>query len=102
MRWGDPERGTILPAEFIPLAEQRGLIGAIDAFALDEACRQLAKWVSADQRLGDFTMAVNLSGQELSDPTLVQRVASTVEAHGVDPSKLCLEITETALIGESR
>jgi diguanylate cyclase (GGDEF)-like protein len=100
MRWADPDRGTVLPADFIPFAEQRGLIGAIDAFALDEACRQLAKWVGTGQRVNDFTMAVNLSGRELTDPTLVQRVASTIETHGVDPSQLCIEITETALIGE--
>jgi diguanylate cyclase (GGDEF)-like protein/PAS domain S-box-containing protein len=100
VRWQHPERGTIPPADFVPLAEERGLIGAIDAFVLEEACRQLAKWTNEGHVPEGFTMAVNLSGRELSDPTLVARVASSIERHGISPSQLCLEITETALVGE--
>lgn len=100
VRWQHPERGVVLPGEFIPLAEERGLIGAIDAFVLDEACRQLAAWVAEGECPDRFTMSVNLSGRQLHDPTLVGRVASSIEEHGVAPSQLCLEVTETALIGE--
>ena len=100
VRWNDPERGVVQPGEFIPLAEERGLIGAIDAFVLDEACRQLSSWARDCHGRAGFTMAVNMSGRGLSDPTLVERVAASVNEHGIGPAQLCLEITETALIGE--
>jgi diguanylate cyclase (GGDEF)-like protein/PAS domain S-box-containing protein len=100
VRWRHPERGVILPAEFIPLAEARGLIGAIDTFVLDEACRQLAQWTGEGQYPEGFTLSVNVSGQQLSDPTLVERVASAIKRHGIVPSQLCIEVTETALVGE--
>ncbi len=100
VRWRHPERGVVPPADFIPMAEARGLIGAIDTFVLDEACRQLAEWTRAGEFPEGFTVSVNLSGQQLSDPTLIARVASIIKRHGVVPSQLCLEVTETALIGE--
>ncbi len=100
VRWEHPERGVVAPADFIPLAEERGLIGAIDSFVLDEACRQLAQWTCEGACPEGFTVAVNLSGRQLSDPTLVDRVARSITEHGIVPSQLCLEITETALIGE--
>jgi EAL domain-containing protein (putative c-di-GMP-specific phosphodiesterase class I) len=100
VRWRHAERGVIAPADFIPLAEARGLVGAIDAFVLDEACRQLAEWTRHGRYPDSFTVSVNLSGQELGDPALVERVASAIERHGIVPSQLCLEVTETALIGE--
>jgi EAL domain-containing protein (putative c-di-GMP-specific phosphodiesterase class I) len=67
---------------------------------LDEACRQLAAWRSDDDPWGDFMISVNLSGHELHDPGLLDRVAATLERHGIAPSRVCLEITETAVIGE--
>ena len=100
VRWRHPERGVVLPGDFIPLAEERGLIGSIDSFVFDGACRQLAAWVKDEVLPDDFTMAVNLSGRQLSDPQLVERVASSIKSHGVAARQLCLEITETALIGE--
>jgi diguanylate cyclase (GGDEF)-like protein/PAS domain S-box-containing protein len=100
VRWQHPERGVLAPADFIPLAEERGLICAIDSFVLDEACRQLAQWAHDGEFTDGFSVAVNLSGRQLSDPTLVKRVASTIKRHGVVPSQLCLEITETGLTGE--
>jgi len=100
VRWRHPERGVIPPCDFIPTAEACGLIDALETFVLDEACRQLAQWTSDSRFPTDFIVAVNVSGQQLSDPTLVDRVASTVKKYGITPSQLCLEITETALIGE--
>jgi diguanylate cyclase (GGDEF)-like protein/PAS domain S-box-containing protein len=100
VRWRHPERGVIAPADFIPLAEARGLIGVIDNFVLDEACRQLAQWTSEGHHPANFTVSVNVSGTQLSDPGLVDRVASAIKYHGIAPCQLCLEITETALIGE--
>jgi diguanylate cyclase (GGDEF)-like protein/PAS domain S-box-containing protein len=100
VRWRHPERGVIAPAEFIPVAERRGLIGAIGDFVLNEACRQLAAWANADSCPERFTIGVNVSGRELRDPELVKRVAATLERHGVAPNRLVLEITENVLLGE--
>jgi diguanylate cyclase (GGDEF)-like protein/PAS domain S-box-containing protein len=100
VRWRHPQRGVVLPAEFIPLAEERGLIERIDSFVLDEACRQLAAWGSEDDPWDDFVISVNISGRNLIDPGLADRVSAVLERHGIMPSRLCLEITETALIAE--
>jgi diguanylate cyclase (GGDEF)-like protein len=100
VRWRHPERGVITPAEFIPVAEQRGLIGAIGHFVLDEACRQLASWTRAGSCPGHFTIGVNVSGRELRDPELAKRVAATLERHGIAPNQLVLEVTENVLLGE--
>jgi len=100
VRWRHPQRGVVLPAEFIPLAEDRGLIERIDSFVLDEACRQLAAWGSEDDPWDDFVISVNISGRNLIDPGLADRVSAVLERHGIMPSRLCLEITETALIAE--
>ncbi len=74
-------------------------------FTLDEACRQLADWRSRGHRPGDVTVSVDVSGRGLVDPGLVDpglvdRVAAAVSRHGIPPERLCLEMTETALIGE--
>jgi EAL domain-containing protein (putative c-di-GMP-specific phosphodiesterase class I) len=94
-----PERGVVLPPDF-PLAERHGLIGAIDSYVLDEACRQLAEWTASDPAWQDCTMSVNISGRALRDPDLVASVLAALERHRLDPSRLCLEVTEAALIGE--
>jgi diguanylate cyclase (GGDEF)-like protein len=100
VRWRHPERGVLLPGEFIAHAERRGLIEKIDSFVLDEACRQLAEWGADDDPWDDFMVSVNVSGRQLRDRGLVERVAGALERHRLTPSHLCLEITETALIGE--
>jgi diguanylate cyclase (GGDEF)-like protein/PAS domain S-box-containing protein len=100
VRWNHPTRGVIPPVEFIPIAERLGLIESIDGFVLDEACRQLAAWLLEDGWPSDFKIAVNLSSHELSDPDLAKRVGDVIVKHGLDPSRLCLEITEAALISD--
>jgi diguanylate cyclase (GGDEF)-like protein/PAS domain S-box-containing protein len=100
VRWRHPERGVVAPDDFIPFAEQHGLVGKIDSFVLDEACRQLAEWTSSDSWPSAFTMAVNVSGRELLDPEFAGRVAEVIGRHGIEPSLLCLEITETAFVGQ--
>jgi EAL domain-containing protein (putative c-di-GMP-specific phosphodiesterase class I) len=100
VRWRHPERGVVLPEDFVPFAEQHGLIGQIDSFVLNEACRQIAEWTSREGWPGGFTMAVNVSGAELSDPEFAVHVADVIRHHGIDAALLCLEITETALMGE--
>ena len=98
VRWRHPERGVLPPSSFIPFAEESGLIDSIGSFVLEEACRQLAQWSGQADWPADFTVAVNISGRELSGPILCERVAATLQRHGVRPAQLCLEITETALI----
>jgi diguanylate cyclase (GGDEF)-like protein len=100
VRWRHPERGVVPPNDFIPFAEEHGMISRIGSFVLDEACRQLAQWTAREGWPGSFTMAVNVSGRELSGPELAGRVADVVRRHGIEPARLCLEITETALVGE--
>jgi diguanylate cyclase (GGDEF)-like protein/PAS domain S-box-containing protein len=101
VRWNHPTRGIVPPVEFIPLAEERGLITRIDSFVLDEACRQLAAWLAEDGWPTDFTMAVNISGRQLIDPSFAAYVAKVLSLHGLEPSRLCLEISETTLSGRS-
>jgi EAL domain-containing protein (putative c-di-GMP-specific phosphodiesterase class I) len=91
---------VVPPDEFIPFAEKHGLIGRIDAFVLNEACRQLAEWTSRQGWPDLFTVAVNVSGGELSDPGFAGHVADVIGQHGLEPARICLEITETALVGE--
>ena len=100
VRWRHPQRGVIAPAEFIPVAERRGLITAVGDFVLNEACRQLASWTKAGSCPEHLTIGVNVSGRELRDPELAKRIAATLERHGIAPKLLVLEITENALLGE--
>jgi diguanylate cyclase (GGDEF)-like protein len=100
VRWRHPERGVVAPDDFIPFAEQHGLIGRIDSFVLNEACRQLAEWTSREYWPSDFTMAVNVSGAELSDPEFAGHVAEVIGRNGIQAARLCLEMTETAFVGE--
>jgi len=102
IRWDHPERGTIPPAEFIDIAESRGLIVAIGTWALNEACRQLVEWTSLRKGAGaPLTMAVNVSGRQLRANDFVDEVTSALGRYGLAPGQLCLEITETALIEET-
>jgi diguanylate cyclase (GGDEF)-like protein/PAS domain S-box-containing protein len=98
VRWRSPERGIVPPDQFIPFAEDHGLIGAIDAIVLDEACRQLAEWTVREEWPAGFTMAINVSGHELADPAFVTLVADALRRHALVPERICLEITETAFV----
>jgi diguanylate cyclase (GGDEF)-like protein/PAS domain S-box-containing protein len=100
VRWQHPERGVLAPAAFIPLAEQHSQIRLIDEFVLDAACRQFALWADVDPSWSERSISVNLSGSQLHDPDLAEHVFAVLERHDIVPSCLCLEITETALIGE--
>ncbi|HMK98044.1 MAG TPA: bifunctional diguanylate cyclase/phosphodiesterase, partial [Acidimicrobiales bacterium] len=100
VRWQDPQRGVVLPGEFIPAAEESGLVSAIDAFVLEEACSQLAAWLREEVETSGLTMSVNLSGRGLCDDGLADRVISSIERNGLEPSQICLEVTETALVDD--
>ncbi len=96
-RWVDPPAAGMGPAQFIPAAEDAGLIGALGQELLAQACEQLAHW----QRVrSDVFVSVNLSARQLAEPDLAQRVAATLADAGADPAGLHLEITETVLLDD--
>jgi diguanylate cyclase (GGDEF)-like protein/PAS domain S-box-containing protein len=94
VRWRHPARGLVSPLDFIPIAEETGLIEPIGAWVLDEACRQLAAWRAAG--IGDVTMAVNLSAHQLRSPQLVEMVRAALARHALKENDIELEITESA------
>jgi EAL domain-containing protein (putative c-di-GMP-specific phosphodiesterase class I) len=96
VRWRHPERGVVSPGEFIPLAEETGLIVPIGDWVLRTACAQQRAWVEAG--LPSLKVAVNLSARQLKDPGLVERVLKTIADSKMDPRCLDLEITESVLI----
>ena len=97
LRIAHPERGLLRPGSFIDILEDSELILPIGDWVLTEACRQLAKWQEM-VGLGEFSMAVNVSGRQASDSGLTGHVMDAAAAARIDPSRLCLEMTERVLI----
>ena len=97
MRWLHPDRGLIPPSDFIPLAEENGLILELGRWILEKACHQTKAWQLEAGR-PELTVSVNLSGRQIADGDLVGDVARALEASGLDPSCLTLEITESVLV----
>jgi EAL domain-containing protein (putative c-di-GMP-specific phosphodiesterase class I) len=96
LRWHHPERGTIPPAEFIPIAEETGLIVPLGEWVIRQACLDAANWPN------EIKIAVNLSPAQFRNRNLTQVVINAPGASGVAPSRLELEITEEILLGHSR
>jgi diguanylate cyclase (GGDEF)-like protein len=96
-RWRDPEFGVVSPSDFIPLAEEAGLIDAIGDWALRAGIEHLRRW-SEDAELAELHLSVNLSNRQLEDAGLPDRIARLLEEAGVDARRLDLEITESALM----
>ena len=96
VRWQDPERGLIAPGRFIPLAEETGLIGALGAWVLREACRQGKCWIDAG--LPPLSLSVNLSAHQIHHGDLVMTVTETLRETGFPAQQLELELTESALM----
>lgn len=99
IRWHHPEEGNISPGQFIPLAEETGLIISIGQWVLETACRQARQW--QDLNLGLHHMSVNLSSVQFNQGNLTQQVAQTLQDSGLSPHLLELEITETALMQDA-
>ncbi|MEP6905191.1 MAG: EAL domain-containing protein, partial [Gemmatimonadales bacterium] len=98
VRWEHPVRGLVQPGDFIPVAEETGLIVRIGRWVMNEACRQLKVWQDAHPRDEPLSMSVNLSVKQFSQPDLLDQLAHAVRASGIAPGCLRLEITEAALI----
>lgn len=98
VRWQHPERGLISPAEFIPIAEETGLIIPIGHWVLTESCQQLRQWQLQFPAIKSLTINVNLSGKQFSQPDLIEQISQILENTSLNPSNLKLEITETAII----
>ncbi|HEY8188522.1 MAG TPA: EAL domain-containing protein [Pyrinomonadaceae bacterium] len=97
VRWDHPERGTVLPDEFIALAEETGLITEIGDWVLREACTQLHAWHLATGR-ESLTMSVNLSGKQLTQTDLIEQIEKTLHETEINPKRLRLEITESVVM----
>jgi EAL domain-containing protein (putative c-di-GMP-specific phosphodiesterase class I) len=95
IRWQHPTRGVVSPAQFIPLAEETGLIVQVGRWALRAACKQAVAWHRSGLSL---RIAVNVSAAQLDDPYFVRDAADVLRETGIDPKLLTLEITETALM----
>ncbi len=97
VRWEHPERGVVLPGEFIAAAEESGFILPLGLWILDTACKQLAEW-GARPMTPDFKLAVNVSASQFRQAEFVQQVVSTLRKTGADPHRLTLELTESVLL----
>jgi diguanylate cyclase (GGDEF)-like protein/PAS domain S-box-containing protein len=97
VRWRHPSQGLISPAEFIPLAEETGLIVPLGRWVLEAACKQLVKW-SSDPTLAHLTLAVNVSAQQFRQPDFVEQVTGILATTGANAHRLKLELTESLLV----
>ena len=98
VRWKHPVRGDITPAEFIPLAEENGLIVPIGWWVFREACKQVREWQTIHPSDPPLTISVNFSRKQFSQPDLVKGIGAILEETGLDPRCLALEITESVLM----
>ncbi len=96
LRWNHPQKGQISPNNFIPVAEESGLIVPIGRWVLNEACAQAALWPE------QYRVAVNLSPVQFSDEYLIEEVENALAKSGLSPERLELEITESVLIHDNR
>ncbi|MDN0081245.1 EAL domain-containing protein [Crenobacter sp. SG2305] len=100
VRWRHPERGMLVPATFLPVAEESGLIVRLDRYMIEAACRQLTRWQLSGQVTTPLALHINLSSSNFHDPGFVAWLTQLVRQHDLQPGTLYLEITESALIDE--
>ena len=97
LRWRHPHRGMVTPNDFIPIAESSGLIVPLGARVVSAACRQLQTW-AADPELASISVAVNISARQFHHVEFVDEICAVLDNTGIDPRKLVLELTESALL----
>ena len=98
IRWENPRRGTVPPDDFIPLAEKTDLIIPLGSWVMEEASRQLREWQELFPSDAPLTMSINISARQFVHGELIERIDETVARHGLDPSTVRLEITESAFM----
>ena len=98
LRWDHPTLGALAPADFIGVAEETGLIGPIGAWVLEEACREAASWRLPTPASEDLYVAVNVSAQQLAAGDLVDQVDAALRSASLPPKRLCIEVTEGAVV----
>ena len=101
VRWHHPTRGFVQPDQFIPLAEEMGLIVDLGRWVLREACRVATRLRASGEVAADFSMGVNLSVKQLQHDDVIADVRAAIEDSGMEPRQLVLEITETVLMADS-
>lgn len=101
VRWRHPERGIVPPAEFVELAEETGVIAGIGAFVLEESLHQVGAWMAAGTVGPEFSISVNLSARQFELQDILGTVRRALEASGVAPTQLCVEITEGTLMSSA-
>jgi EAL domain-containing protein (putative c-di-GMP-specific phosphodiesterase class I) len=97
-RWQHPTRGLISPAEFIPVAEETGIIVPLGLWVLEAACRQMREWADMSGDFDGVTVSVNLSGRQFSQSDLVEQVSAALGKAGLAPARLKLEVTESMVM----
>jgi diguanylate cyclase (GGDEF)-like protein/PAS domain S-box-containing protein len=98
VRWEHPTRGLVAPGDFVPIAEETGLVVPLGEWVLEEACNRLATWGAL---VPELTMSVNLSGAQIAQPDIVSRIAAVLDRTGTQPSRIALEITESVLMRDA-
>ena len=98
LRWQHPERGLILPAEIISVAEDTGLIVQIGTWVMEEACGRMVEWQAQHEMTRDLSMSINLSSQQVMQPDLVETIVRVLDRSGLNPSCLRLELTESVIM----
>jgi diguanylate cyclase (GGDEF)-like protein len=100
LRWDHPQRGRVLPGDFISLAEETGFIVPLGEWVLKTACHQLAQWAASPATAGLF-MSVNVSARQFQQPTFVEGVLAVLQSTGANPLRLRLELTESLLLSDA-
>jgi diguanylate cyclase (GGDEF)-like protein len=98
VRWEHPQRGLVMPGEFIPVAEETGLIMAIGEFVLQQSCKRMVAWQRLSPAYRSLSLSVNLSSRQVSQPDLIEKIRGVLEETGIDPHCLKLEITESVVM----
>jgi EAL domain-containing protein (putative c-di-GMP-specific phosphodiesterase class I) len=98
VRWNHPRRGVISPADFVPVAEETGLIVPIGQWVLEEACKKVREWQIASPSHRSLSLSVNLSARQVGQPDLLERIKSALEQTKLSPHCLKLEITESVVM----
>jgi EAL domain-containing protein (putative c-di-GMP-specific phosphodiesterase class I) len=98
VRWEHPERGQVVPGEFIPVAEETGLIVAIGQQVLEQACKSMVQWQRLSPTYRSLSLSVNLSSRQVSQQDLIEKIRGVLDESGIDPHCLKLEITESVVM----